>query len=131
MSNILNAKMLETIGTRYVTLGVAGYSLPVRFRVSGYIVECAVPTWSSVSDLLEKTEVVTLVAAQNSGTNLRWIFLWGIGSVINNQDWKGLVPSERSLVDPGDLYQLLRITPKRMELFDEQKGWGFRETADF
>jgi hypothetical protein len=131
MSNILTVQMLETIGTRHAVLGVAGYSLPVRFRVCGAVVECGVPTWSGVSDLLEKSEEVTLVALKNSESNLRWIFLRGAGSVIKNHDWEGLVPSERSLVEPGDLYQLLRIYPKRMELFDEERGWGFRETVDF
>jgi hypothetical protein len=131
MSNILTTQMLETIGARHAILGVAGYALPVRFRVRGSIVECCVPTWSGISDLLEKSVEVTLVALKNSENNLRWIFLRGAGSVIKNQDWGGIVPSESSLVDPGDLYQLLRIEPKRMELFDEQRGWGFRETSDF
>lgn len=131
MSKILNIQMLETMETRYAVLGVAGYALPVRFRVRGSIVECSVPTWSGIIDLLEKTEVVTLVAVQNSGTTLNWLYLRGVGSVIENQDWEGLIPSERSLVDAGDLYQLLRLEPERMELFDEQRGWGYRETADF
>lgn len=131
MSNILTTQILETMGTRHAVLGVDGYALPVRFRVCGPIVECSVPTWSGVSELLETIEEVTLVAVKNSEANLSWIFLRGEGSIIKNQDWEGLVPSERSLVDPGDLYQLLRIDPKRIELFDEQRGWGYRETADF
>jgi hypothetical protein len=131
MSNTLTTKILETLGTRHAVLGVAGYALPVRFRVRGSIVECGVPTWSGVSDLLEKKEEVTLVVVKNLDTKLRWLFLRGDGSVIKNRDWEGLVPSKHCLVDPGDLYQLLRIEPKRIELFNEQRGWGYRETADF
>jgi hypothetical protein len=131
MSNTLTTKILETLGTRHAVLGVAGYALPVRFRVRGSIVECGVPTWSGASDLLEKKKEVTLVVVKNLDTNLRWLFLRGDGSVIKNRDWEGLVPSEHCLVDPGDLYQLLHIEPKRIELFDEQRGWGYRETADF
>jgi hypothetical protein len=131
MPNILNIKILETLGTRHAVLGVDGYALPVRFRVCGQVVECSVPTWSGVGELLETVEEVTLVAINNSEANLSWVFLRGTAGIIKNQDWEGLVPPERSLVDPGDLYQLLRIYPKRMELFDEQQGWGYRETADF
>jgi hypothetical protein len=131
MSNILTTQILETLGTRYAVLGVAGYALPVRFRICGSIVECGVPMWSGISDLLEKTKEVTMVAVKNSEPNLCWLFIRGLGSVIKNQDWEGLIPQERNLIEPGDLYQLLRIEPRRMELFDEQRGWGFRETADF
>lgn len=131
MSNILTPQILETMGTGYAVLGMGGYSLLVRFRVCGLIVECSVPTWSGLSDLLEKIEEVTLVVIKNSETDLSWVFVRGTGRIIANQDWEALVPSEHGLVGPEDLYHLLRIEPKRMELFDEQRGWGFRETADF
>ncbi|MDW7674235.1 MAG: hypothetical protein SCK28_06850 [Bacillota bacterium] len=119
------------MGVGFAILGVTSYALPVRFRVRGQFVECGVPTWSGVGDLLEKAEKITLVAVQNYGTNLRWLFLKGAGTVVKDPDWEGIVSPQGGRVDPGDLYQLLRIEPKRMELFDEQLGWGFRETADF
>ena len=131
MSNILNTQTLRDLDAQFAILGVAGYALPVRFLVRGSVVECPVPTWSGVGDLLEKMEEVTLVAVQNSDTYLRWFFLRGTGTVIKDPDWEGLLPPQHGRGDPGDLYQLLRIEPNRMELFDEQRGWGFRETADF
>lgn len=131
MSYILNTQILETLETRHAVLGIDGYALPVRFRVCGQIVECSVPTWSEVGELLEKIEEVTLVAIKKSGSELRWVFLRGAAVIVKNQDWECLVPPERSLVDPEDLYQLLRINPSRIELFDEQRGWGYRETADY
>ena len=131
MSNILNTLTLEAMGVRHAILGIASYALPVRFRVRGSVVECRVPTWSGVGDLLEKKQEVTLIAVQNSEAHLRWLFLRGPGTVIKEPDWEGLVPLQTCRVDPGDLYQLLRVKPKRMELFDEKLGWGFRETADF
>jgi hypothetical protein len=130
MSDILTAKTLEALGVRYAVLGADGYALPVRFRVRGPFVECSVPTWSGIGELLEKAEEVTLAAVKSSGDDLCWLFIRGQGFVIKNQDWEGLVPHERSLVDPGDLYRLLRIEPLRIELFDEKRGWGYRETAD-
>jgi len=132
MSTILSTKILEALGTQQAVLSVAGYSLPVRFRVWGLTVECSVPVWSGVSELLEKTKEVTLVFLKNSESSLSWIFLRGTGNILkNNKNWENLIPSERCLVDPGDLYQLLQIYPQRMELYDEHQGWGYRETADF
>ncbi len=130
MLNILTPQILETMGTKYAVLGMNGYSLLVRFRVCGEIVECSIPTWSGLSDLPEKIVEVTLVVIKNSDANLNWIFLRGTGSIIENHGWGALFPSEHGVVDPEDLYHLLRIDPKRMELFDEKKGWGFRETVD-
>lgn len=131
MSNILNTQALESMGAQFVILGVDDYALPVRFRVRGAFVECRVPIWSGVSDSFDKKRVVTLVAIQNSEPYLRWLFLRGEGSIVKDPDWEGLVPLQPGRVDPEDLYWLVRIVPKRMELFDEQRGWGFRETTDF
>ena len=130
MLNILTPQTLETMGTKYAVLGLNGYSLLVRFRVCGEIVECSVSSWSGLRDFPEKVEEVTLVVIKNSEDNLSWIFLRGTGSIIENQGWGALFPSEHALVDPKDLYHILRIEPKRMELFDEKRGWGFRETVD-
>jgi hypothetical protein len=83
MCDILSMKTLEDMKAGYATLGVAGYTLPVPFRVRGQTVECRVPTWSGVGDLLEitrqVTRQVTLVVVQNSENGLRWVFLRGLG----------------------------------------------------
>ncbi len=131
MCNILSMKTLEGMKAEYATLGVAGYTLPVPFRVRGQSVECRVPTWSGVVDLLEISRQVTLVVVQNSESGLRWVFLRGLGNVIKDPSWEDFGPLQTGGVNMGDLYELLRIEPEHMELFDEQKGWGFRETVDF
>lgn len=131
MSNNLNTQTLKSMGAEFAVLSVADYALPVRYRVNGWLVECRVPIWICTCDLLEEGGEVTLVAVQNLGNDLCWIFLRGIGSVINNPDWEGLEPEQPIGLETGDLYQLLRIKPNRIEYFDERRGWGFRETADF
>lgn len=131
MSNILNIQTLEEMETKFAILGAADYSLPVYFRVSGPVVECRVPTWSGIGDLLEKKREVMMVAVQNFEPKLRWLFLKGAGSIVKDPDWDQLVSSQSDRVEMEDLYQLLRIEPTRMEIFDEQRGWGYRETADF
>ena len=132
MNGVLNIETLAAMGVRFAILSSHGYALPVRFRVRGAVVECRVPTWSGVGDLLEETGEVTLVAAEETGRDpcLRWLFIRGSAAVVPHPDWQGLVPPRPQRLATDDLYQLVRVEPKRIELIDEQRGWGVRETID-
>ncbi|HWI65135.1 MAG TPA: hypothetical protein VNT75_25175 [Symbiobacteriaceae bacterium] len=130
MNNVLNTQMLATMGDGIAILGVGRYALAVRFRVRGSAVECRVPTWSGVGDLLEEPTEVTLVAVGEAGPFMRWLFLRGPAALVPDPDWEGLQPPVSGRVSPDDLYQVVRIEPRRMELIDEERGWGFRETVD-
>ncbi|MFZ5828305.1 MAG: hypothetical protein ACOY94_28700 [Bacillota bacterium] len=130
MDQMLNVLSLEAMGARYAMLSVGRYGLPVRFRIRGRAVECRVPTWSGVGDLLEGLEEVLLVAVVETEPYLRWLFLRGPASIVPDPDWEGLEPPPLHHLVPDDLYQILRIEPRRIERVDEQRGWGYRETAD-
>lgn len=130
MNNMPNVQTLAAMGARVAVLSVGRYALPVRFRIREPVVECRVPTWSSVGDLLEEPGEVMLVAVGETGPDMRWLFIRGPATVVPDPDWDGLEPPTFDGVGPDDLYQLLRIEPKRLELIDEQRGWGVRETVD-
>jgi hypothetical protein len=130
MDGDLNAQALAAMGAGVVVLGIGGYALPVRFRVRGTAVEVRVPAWTGVDDMLDGAGDVTLVAVSEQGPYLRWLFVRGPAVVVKDPDWEGLQPPAANWVSPDDLYRLLRIKPVRMELADEQRGWGFRETID-
>ncbi len=131
MTNTINIHILEDMKALFVILGVDNYALPVRFRIHGSQIECRVPTWSGVVDLLEKAGDVTLVAVQDINGKLKWIFLRGSGSLVEKPSWEDFVHSKFGRIDPEDMFQIVSIQPKRMELYDEGRGWGFRETTDF
>jgi hypothetical protein len=132
MDGELNAQTLATMGAGVVVLGIGGYALPVRFRVRGTAVEVRVPAWTGVDDIVGTTGDVTLVAVSEQGQEhyLRWLFVRGPAAVVPDPDWEGLEPAPANWVSANDLYRLLRIKPVRMELVDEARGWGFRETVD-
>jgi len=130
MNTVLNMQTLAAIGARVAILSVGQYALPVFLRIREPVVECRVPTWTGIGDLLEDQDEVTLVILTDSGACLRWLFLRGPAERVLEPDWEGLQPPVASRVSANDLYLLLRIRPKRMELIDEQRGWGYRETAD-
>jgi hypothetical protein len=130
MHNFLNLASLAALGARFAILGVGRYALPVRFRIRGSAVDCQVPTWSGVGDLLEEPGEVTLVALGDGGTGLKWLFIRGQAAVVPNPDWEGLNPVQDGRVGSEDLFHVVRVIPKRIEFLDEERGWGFRETVD-
>jgi hypothetical protein len=134
MKNVLSTEALAELKTRVGVLSVGRYALPVRFRMRDRTVECQVPTWSGVGDLLElagaEPPEVTLVAVDEEEPHLRWMFIRGSATLVPEPDWEGLHTAAGGGVSTGDLYQLLRIVPKRIESADEGRGWGFRTTVD-
>lgn len=134
MKNPLSTQALTDLKTRVAVLSVGRYALPVRFRIRESRLECQVPTWSGMGDLLEAAGTdpleVTLVAVEEAEPHLRWLFVRGPAVLVPDPDWEELHVAAGGSVSTGDLYQLLRIVPKRIELADERRGWGYRETMD-
>jgi hypothetical protein len=129
MKNLLTRRVFAELNTAVATLSFESYSLPVRFRFRGSTVECRVPTWVGSGDRLRVSTEVTFVAAQETEFGLSWVFARGPAALVPNPDWEGLGCADGNSRFT-DLYELLRIEPKRLEFFDERRGWGFRETFD-
>jgi len=119
------------MGTWTAVLNAGGYALPVRFRIRGAAVECRVPTWSGIGDRLTSDDHALLVLVEEGGRELRWRLIGGSAHLVANPDWEGLIPPETQRISPSYLYQVVRIEPRRIELVDEARGWGYRETMDF
>jgi hypothetical protein len=130
MNERLSAATLAAMGARVAVLNVGRYALPVPVRIREPAVECRVPTWTGVGDMLAEPGEVTLVAVRDTGAGLCWLFLRGLASVVPNPDWGDMRPPAPGGIDPDDLYQLVRVQPQRIERIDERRGWGVRETAD-
>lgn len=131
MLTLLTIETLKAMDLQFAVLGVHNYALLVRFQIREQKVECLVPTWIGLEELLEQTKEVTLAVVERLEPSPRWLFLKGFGSIAKNPDWMDLIPAIPDKVNPEDLYQVLRIEPKRMELLDDEQGWGVRQTADF
>lgn len=101
--------------------------LPVRYRAWALQVECLVPLWSEIAQVADESPSVLLVVLLDGG---RWLQYRGRarpapapgrGVLTGRLPWGALI---------ADLYVLLRLEPTRIELFDETRGWGVRETLD-
>lgn len=112
--------------------------MPVRYRNHGLEVDCLVPRWADVAYYLEQDPRVFLVIldiqangpSPVSGQALRWLEYRGTAQVVSSPDWAGLLPEGTSTVRPDDLYLVIHVTPERIDLHDESRGWGARETLE-
>ncbi len=145
--------ILSTAGTQ------GAWAMPVRYRPrqgtfgrQGLEVECLVPRWADVAYQLEQNPHVLLVipsqisdcglriadgqTAPHSAlrtpqfSGLRWLQIAGTAEVVTAPDWAEWLPGRTFPASPDELYLVIRVTPARMDLFDESQGWGTRETLE-
>jgi hypothetical protein len=120
---------------RVCVLSTAGsedtWAMPVRYRNHSLEVDCLLPRWADVAYHLEQDPRAMLVILDTSGPVLRWLQVRGTARPVEGPDWAGLLPEEAHIsVPPDKLYLVVRVTPERIDLLDEGRGWGVRETLD-
>jgi len=113
------------------TAGLQGaWAMPVRYRNHGLEVDCLVPRWTDVAYHLEQDPHVLLIVQGCHASSLRWLQVQGTAQPVAAPDWAELLPGRTSTAPPDELYRVIRVTSERVDLFDESKGWGARETLE-
>ncbi len=113
------------------TSGVRGaWAMPVRYRSRGLEVDCLIPCWADVAYFAERDPHVLLLIQDDEAPATCWLQVEGAASPAPDPDWGQWLPSWLSPVPPAELYHLLRVTPRRIDLFDARRGWGAREGVD-
>ena len=97
---------------------------PVRYLARGLMIDCLLPRWSDLPYLLHEHPQVVLIVPLDGR---QWLRCQGQARPVPAPDWSGLHPDETS---PDDRCQIFRLQPDRIERFDPEAGWGFRETLD-
>lgn len=112
-----------------LSLAAAGgpEAMPVRYRSQGLTVDCLVPRWSDLAYYLQGEAQVLLVVLTDPGHDGRWLRCRGTARPLAAPDWAALLPG---IPDPSDLYLAVRVQPSRLDLIDQARGWGARETLD-
>ncbi len=114
------------------TAGSQGaWAMPVRYRSQGMEVDCLVPRWTDVAYYVEQDPRVLLVIQDTEAPALRWLQVQGRAQPVAEPCWEGLLSGWTSSAAPDELYLVIRVTPARIELFDEGAGWGARETVEY
>jgi hypothetical protein len=62
---------------------------------------------------------------------LRWLQIRGTARRVERPNWAGLLlEGAPASTLPQELYLVVQVVPKRIDLLDESRGWGVRETLD-
>jgi hypothetical protein len=114
------------------------WAMPVWYRphtrpseTSGLEVDCLVPRWADVAHHLAQHARVVLIVQASSGAGLRWLQIQGTVQPVAAPDWARLLPRWVSPAEPDALYLVVRVTPSRIDLIDEELGWGVQETVEW
>jgi hypothetical protein len=114
------------------------WSMPVWYRTAsgpssgwGLAMDCLVPRWTEVADHLSERAKVLLIVQASSGAGLRWAQVRGTASPVEAPDWSRLLPRWIPTVQPDALYLVVRVAPSRIDLIDEELGWGMQETLEW
>lgn len=94
-------------------------------------INCLVPRWSDVAHHLTQVPKVVLIIQTTSGAGLCWLQVQGMAREVEIPDWTRLLPRWASKVQPDSLYQVVRVTPGRIDLIDDELGWGIQETLEW
>lgn len=89
------------------------------------------PRWADVAHHLTQDPKVLLIVQASSGSGLRWLQIQGTAQPIEAPNWNRLLPRWVSTVQPDALYLVVRVTPSRIDLVDEDLGWGVQETLEW
>jgi hypothetical protein len=137
--NILRERMRALLlGNRVGVLSISGgdgtWAMPVQYRANDLEVDCLVPGWSDIAYHVERCPDVLLVVLpvfpSSPGEPLCWLQLAGRAREVADPMWAGLLPRGTSETLAAELYLVIRVTPRRMDLIDESRGWGARETLE-
>ena len=125
-------------GVISATAAQAMWSMPVWYRPipepsgdRGLEVDCLVPRWADVAHHLSENASVLLVVQASSAAGLRWAQIRGTARPVEAPDWARLLPRWVSTVQPDALYLVVRVAPRRIDLIDEDQGWGVQETLEW
>ncbi|MEJ2600169.1 MAG: pyridoxamine 5'-phosphate oxidase family protein [Anaerolineales bacterium] len=121
------------------TAGSPGvWAIPVWYRLNprssagrSLEVDCLVPRWADVAHQLTQNASIVLIVQASSGAGLRWLQVQGKARPVEAPDWSGLLPRWVSVVQPDALYLVVKVTPSRIDLIDEDLGWGVQETLEW
>jgi hypothetical protein len=143
MLNALRERIAAYLDERRVcilsTTGPEGArAMPVSYRSQGLEVTCLLPRWSDVAyDVQQAPRVMLIILDADTSVEqgratpgMRWLQYAGTARLVERPDWSVWARDVRPTAPPDELYLIVRVIPRRIDLIDEGRGWGVRETLD-
>jgi hypothetical protein len=94
-------------------------------------VDCLVPRWADFIHYLTQKCRVLFIVQGSSIAGLRWLTIHGTTWPVETPDWARLLPRWFSTLQPDALFLMVRVIPQRIDLVDEDSGWGLQETLEW
>ena len=114
------------------TGGPSGFGVIPAWKSSQeFELVCLLPRWADALYHIEQDPHVIVVFLDIQVNELRWLEYRGTARRVQRADWSGYGPSDKPWIRPDERYEAIAISPERIDLIDESKGWGMRETLDF
>lgn len=115
------------------------WAIPVRYSPlpetssssTKLVIDCLVPRWSDVAHHLDQDSSVVVIVQASTNAGLRWLQIQGTAQPIEAPDWSRLLPRWANILQPDAFYQVVRVTPSRIDLINEDRGWGVQETLEW
>ena len=124
--------VISTTGKQGVWAMPVWYRLHAKPSISKYFeLDCLVPRWADIAHELNRESHVLLIVQAGAGVGLRWLQVQGRVQPVSEPNWQRLLPRWISTLQPERLYLVVRITPSRIDLIDEEIGWGVLDTLEW
>jgi hypothetical protein len=92
---------------------LGAWAVSAQYHNSGLELNCRLPRWSdTLFHIEQEPRVMAIIQDSNP---LRWLQYLGTARIADSAD---------------DRYATIHIVPERIDLIDETRGWGARETLD-
>ncbi|HEU5100937.1 MAG TPA: hypothetical protein VFU22_18045 [Roseiflexaceae bacterium] len=101
--------------------------LPVHYQSRQLAVTCLIPRWSDLAEALQHQSTALIIPA--SPDPQCWLQYQGQVRLVSAAAW-GSVPGGLTAQQANERFLVVALIPQRLDLFDEQRGWGARETLD-
>ncbi len=102
--------------------------VPIGTGQDALTIECLVPRWADLGYLLSTDPRALLIVPDLGVSWLRWLECHGVALPVDLQ--QSAFAATTGLETDGR-YLAIRIMPRRIDLIDESRGWGARETLEF
>jgi hypothetical protein len=128
----------QRTGILSISASQSVWALPVCYRtisepagMHSLEMDCLVPRWADMAHYLTQDSKVLLIVQAFSGIGLHWLQILGTVRPVQAPEWSRLLPRWVSSLQPDRLYLVVRVRPSRIDLVDEELGWGVQETLEW
>ena len=106
--------------------------LPVAYHADGLSLWCLVPRWSELAYHLEAQSSAEALAVISAGDAYAqcWLRYLGVARNVPTSGWPGTLPAGVTAHTLRERYGIIQLLPTRLDLIDERKSWGARETLE-